>query len=79
MTTQTNDRVYRKLLYYFESGKKVYFKVTQNKQILFRVGLILDLNQSKSFVILRENVLGEIPVLFEDIIEDTINLAEVRK
>lgn len=79
MTTQTNDRVYRKLLYYFECQKKVYFKVSQNSQVLFRVGLILDLNQDKSFVILRENVLGEIPILFEDIIEDTINLAEVRK
>ena len=79
MTHDTDDRIYRKLLYYFENQKKVYFKVKINNQYLFRIGLIIDLNEEKKFLVIKENVLGEIPILFEDIKEDSINLAEVRK
>lgn len=70
----TNDnekgqRIYRKFLYFFEEGITVHFKIENGD---FRNGLILDLNKEKLTLVLRENVMGELPFLLEDIQEDSI-------
>lgn len=79
MTNDKAIRVYRRLVYYFESKTPVYFKVYDYKKqmILFRKGLILDLSESKLTCVLKENVLGEIPILLEEINENTITAARV--
>ena len=60
---------YRKLLYYFENKILVHFKDLDN---IFYNGLILDLNEDKLTLVLRERVRGEIPFLLENINSDSI-------
>lgn len=81
MTNDKAQRVYRRLLYYFESKTPVYFKVFDHRKqmMLFRIGLIIDLSAEKETCVLKENVLGEIPILLEEINENTINTARARK
>ncbi|MHA1873350.1 MAG: hypothetical protein ACTSVB_04480 [Candidatus Heimdallarchaeaceae archaeon] len=70
--TKENDkalRVYRKLIYFFENKIPVHFKLENGD---FRNGLILDLNFEKLTLILKENVMGELPILLEDIDENSI-------
>lgn len=83
MTLTQNQKIYKKLLYYFENKIPIYFKLNnvfnQNGEPLFRVGLILDLSEDKSTLVIKENVLGELPFLFEEIDYYSINPARARK
>ena len=69
MTNEIGQRVYRKLLYFFENNLMVHFK---DLDTIFYNGLILDLNEEKLTLVLRERVRGEIPFLLENINEDSI-------
>jgi len=63
-------RVYRKLLYFSERGQAVHF--TASETGAFYNGIILDLNEDKLTMVLKEFKFGEIPFLLEDINEDSI-------
>ncbi len=70
MKNEIGKKVYRKLLYYFKNNLKVHFK---DLDTIFYNGLILDLNEEKLTLVLRERVRGEIPILLECINEDSIS------
>jgi len=77
----TNDktkgqRVYRRLLYFYENKIPVHFKLEDNN---WRNGIILDLSEEKLTLVLKEFLMGEIPFLLEDINEDSIFKFEERK
>ncbi len=70
MNNETGQKVYRKLLYYFKNFIKIHFKDLDE---IFYNGLILDLNEEKLTMVLRERVRGEIPILLECINENSIS------
>jgi len=70
MINETGYKNYRTLLYYFKNKILVHFKDLDN---IFYNGLILELNEQKLTLVLRERVKGEIPFLLEDINPDSIN------
>ena len=63
-------RVYRKLLYFFNNGLAVHFTIYETGQ--FYNGTILDLNERKLTLVLKDFKLGEVPFLLEDINENSI-------
>ena len=69
----TNDekaiRIFRKLNSFLENKLPVHFKLNTNE---FRNGEILDLNLDKLTLILKEDVIGTIPILLEEIKENSI-------
>lgn len=69
MKNEIGQKVYRKLLYFFENDLQVHFKDIDD---IFYNGLILDLNEEKLTVVLKERVRGSIPILLEFINEDSI-------
>lgn len=69
MTNETGKRNYRKLFYYFDKGLKVHFKDLDN---IFYNGVILDLNENKLTLVLRERIKGVIPILLEHINPESI-------
>ena len=69
MKNEIGQKVYRKFLYYFKNYVVVHFKDLDD---IFYNGLILDLNEKKLTLVLRERVRGEIPILLECINEDSI-------
>jgi hypothetical protein len=73
----TNDKnaheSYRKLLYFFENKIKVHFKDFDE---IFYNGLLLDLNENKSTMVLAERVKGIMPFLLENIKPDSIRKME---
>ncbi len=70
MRDDTGERNYRILLYYFENKIPIHFKDLDD---IFYNGLILDLNEKKLTLVLRERVKGEMPFLLENIKEDSIS------
>lgn len=68
-TKEEGLRVYRKLAYYYGNKIPVHFKIKTGE---FRNGIILDLNEEKLTLVLKEFVLGEMPFLLEDINAETI-------
>ena len=79
MFSMTNDkakRTYRKLSYFYENKIPVHFKLETGE---FRNGEILDLNDEKLTLILKEFVFGEIPLLLEDINSNSINKFRKKK
>lgn len=77
MTKQNDkgERVYRKLLYFFENKINVHFKLETGE---FRNGSIIDLSELKYTLVLVERMMGEIPLLLEDIKENSICKMEER-
>lgn len=69
MTNDTNERIYRKLLLFFNASSVIHFKINSGE---FRNGIIRTLDNENSVMIIKEFKLGNISVLFEDIIEDSI-------
>ena len=70
MKYEIGKEVYRKLLYFFENSIPVHFKTFKET---WHNGLILDLNESKLTLVLKEFVQGEIPFLLEEINPDKIS------
>ncbi len=69
MTNEIGQINYRKLLYFFENQIKIHFKDLDD---IFYNGLILDLNEKKLTLVIRERIKGEIPFLLENIKPDSI-------
>ncbi len=69
MKDEIGQSNYRKLLYYFENKIKIHFKDLDD---IFYNGLILDLNEKKLTLVLRERIRGEIPILLEFINPNSI-------
>ena len=64
MTNETGKQVYRKLSYFYDGKIPVHFSLKNNG---WKNGLIIDLNETKLTMVLKENVEGELPFLLEDI------------
>lgn len=60
---------YRKLFYYYSNQVFVHFK---DKDDIFYNGLILELNEEKLIMVLRERIKGVIPFILEDIQTESI-------
>ncbi len=69
MINDTGQKVYRKLLYFYENNLQVHFKDLDK---IFFNGLILDLNENKLTLVLNERVRGTMPILLEAINPDSI-------
>jgi len=76
MKQEIGKEVYRKLLYFFENNLPVHFKTFSET---WHNGLILDLNENKLTLVLREFVQGEIPFLLEKINPDKISKFEEKE
>lgn len=70
---ENDDMIYDKLNYFFQTNQKVFFTL---KEGFFRKGFVIDLSKKMRTVVLREDVLGEIPILFEEIQEVSIQRAK---
>jgi hypothetical protein len=77
MENEYGLRVYRKLLYFFQNEQAIHFTLLDTGE--FYNGLILDLNEKKLTLVLKEFKLGEIPFLLEDINEDSIAVFTTKK
>jgi len=69
MTNEIGQNVYRKLIYFYENKKKIHFKDLDH---IFYNGEILELNEKKLCMVLRERIRGVIPILLEFIKPDSI-------
>ena len=70
MNEEIGQRNYRKLLYFFKNKKEVHFRDLNG---IFYNGLIIDLNEKKLTMVLRERINGILPLLLEDIQTDSIS------
>lgn len=70
MENEYGNRVYRKLLYFFNNQLAIHFTINNIGD--FYNGIILDLNEKKLTLVLKEFKFGEMPFLLEDINEDSI-------
>ena len=71
---EKGQKVFRLLNYFFENKIIVHFKLMNGD---FRNGEILDLDLDKQTLLLKENIMGELPLALEDINEDSIRKFEV--
>ncbi len=69
MNNEIGKQVYRKLLYFFENKISVHFSLYSGG---WKNGEILDLNEEKLTLVLKEFVEGELPFLLENIILESI-------
>ena len=76
MINDKGQKVYRKLLYYFDEKIWVHFTDLDN---VFYNGLIIDLNEDKLTMVLKERVKGTIPILLECINLDSITPFKLSK
>lgn len=67
-------RVFRKLNSFLQVDIPVHFKLLDGK---FRNGIILDLDLNKCTLVLKEDMLGNLPILLEEI--DIESICERRK
>jgi len=67
--TDDKNEVYRKLLYFYKNEIAVHLKLFSG---VWRNGIISSLNREEKMIILKEFVVGEIPLLFEEINPNTI-------
>lgn len=56
----------QKLQFYFETGRKIHISCGDG---LFYNGIIIDLNSRKDLFVFLDGKVGEIPILFEEIIK----------
>jgi len=64
MNNETGKQVFRKLSYYFENKIMVHFCLIRGG---WKNGEILDLNEKKLCMVLKERVEGDLPFILEDI------------
>lgn len=69
MTEDIRQKNYRQLLYFFEEQIAVHFKLTSGE---WRNGYIIDLSEEKHTLVLKEFIIGTIPILLEEIKENSI-------
>ena len=68
--------VYDKLNVFKQTNRKVFFYIYAFNQ--FRKGYILDLNLKMATLVLKEDVLGETPFLFEEIDSTSIDIVKIK-
>lgn len=73
---EVGERIYRKLLYYFENKIPVHIKLHSGE---WKNGNVIDLSQTKHTLVLQEFVEGSVPILLEDINERTISAFREKK
>ena len=76
MTNDKGQINYRKLLYFYSNELWVHFKDLNG---IFYNGPILDLNEDKLTLVIKERVRGELPILLEDIDSDSIEAFKIRE
>ena len=69
MKNELGTQVYRKLIYFFENKIPIHFSLNSGG---WKNGIIIDLNEKKLTLILKEFVEGELPFLLEDVKLDSI-------
>jgi len=69
MNNEQGKQAYRKLLYFFENKIPVHFGLYSGG---WKNGYILDLNEKMLTLVIKEFVEGELPILLENVIVDTI-------
>lgn len=69
MNKETAEQAYRKLIYFFENKIPIHFSLNSG---IWQNGWILDLNQEKLTLVLREFEQGTRPILLEDINPESI-------
>ena len=69
MNNEKGKQVYRKLIYFFEKKIPIHFSLDSGG---WKNGEILDLNEKKLTLVLKEFVEGDLPFLLENIILDSI-------
>ena len=69
MNNELGKQVYRKLIYFYEKKILVHFSLNSGG---WKNGEIIDLDEEKLTLVLKENVEGELPFLLEDIKLDSI-------
>jgi len=74
MNNELGKQVYRKLLYFFENKIPVHFSLISSG---WKNGEIVDLNEKKLTLVLKEFVEGELPFLCEEI--DPNSIVKFRK
>ena len=55
----------QKLYFYFEKKREIHISCFANR---FYNGIILEINQDKGYLILVDKKLGEVPVMFDEIL-----------
>lgn len=70
-----NETKFLKLKYFQDNNINVHIVLTSG---FFRNGKILDLNKEKNIVILRDDKLGETPIIFEEISDNDNSIIERR-
>ena len=71
-TMKDENKIYEKLDYFYKTKTKVFFSLYNGG---WRKGFILDLNEKMKTLVLGEDVLGEIPILLEEIKPLSIQVA----
>ncbi len=71
MNNEIGKNVYRKLVYFFENKMPIHFTLKYGG---WKNGIILDLNEKKLTLVLKEFVEGEMAFLLED-----INIESIKK
>jgi len=69
MRDDIGHRNYRKIVYFYKNKIPVHFKDTDE---IFYNGIILELNEKKLTMVLKERINGILPILLECIKEDSI-------
>jgi hypothetical protein len=71
MTDETNDAIYRKLEFFKESKTKIHIRLVKGEdQGRFRNGYVLDVSKTKQVFIFIDDIMGELPYLFEELDPD---------
>jgi len=73
MTDETNDKIYRKLEFFKTNKNKIHIKIIDGADKgLFRNGFVLDVSLNQRCFVFIDDVLGELPYLFEEVDVDSI-------
>ncbi len=76
MNNEVGKKNYRNLFYFFDEQIWVHFKDLDG---IFYNGLIIDLNEKKLTMVIRERVRGEMPILLEFINPESIEAFKLKK
>jgi len=59
-----SNEMIRKLEFYQSNKKVIHISCKSNR---WYNGIILEINKEKNYIIFRDNLLGEVPIMFEEI------------
>ncbi len=77
---ERNDRIYRKLEFFKSNNQKVHINIIAGRDRgLWRNGFTLDISLKQNCLVFIDDVLGELPYLFEELDENIVAKREVRR